>query len=474
MKTRSSMKSTSILLIIILLVTAGFTQKSAKDIYNLYQDKICLVSFYQNIASEAKIGSFDKIKRYRIGIVVSPDGLIMVSSDVYPVSLDVVSSGTSFLSGLPTEFKVKFSDNKEYPARFLGKDDQAEVAFLELQDLGADLKLDYVQFAKTQNVRVGENIYVLELLSQSYEFNHLFSEYLINAIVETPRRKFLVNNSTTALSGGGLVLDDSGQAIGVTLNQSFNFSFATPGDFEDFHKDYLEIAPSEWFLESIANPPNLQENEAIPRSWLGIRMQGLNEQLQKYWKVPQAGGVVVNEVYPESPAARAKLIQGDVILVVDDSVLLVKDDDQTAKLRNLVREYPPDTKIKMKIFRDGQVITRTVKLEAAPKSISLADKYAVPKLGFELRELTRDILYQSDLPLNTPGAFVFQVDRASPAGIGGLQIGDIVQEINNSPVKDITEAKAVLGKSQEEGTTRYMFKVLSDRETRFVFIDLKK
>jgi S1-C subfamily serine protease len=159
---------------------------------------------------------------------------------------------------------------------------------------------------------------------------------------------------------------------------------------------------------------------------------------------------------------------------VEDSVLLVKDDDQTAKLRNLVREYPPDMKIKMKIFRDGQVITRTVKLEAAPKSISLADKYAVPKLGFELRELTRDILYQSDLPLNTPGAFVFQVDRASPAGIGGLQIGDIVQEINNSPVKDITEAKAVLGKSQEEGTTRYMFKVLSDRETRFVFIDLKK
>ncbi|MEJ2537602.1 MAG: hypothetical protein P8048_11230 [Calditrichia bacterium] len=194
------MKSTSILLIIILLVTAGFTQKSAKDIYNLYQDKICLVSFYQNIASEAKIGSFDKIKRYRIGIVVSPDGLIMVSSDVYPVSLDVVSSGTSFLSGLPTEFKVKLSDNQEYPARFLGKDDQAEVAFLELQDLGADLKLDYVQFAKTQNARVGESIYVLELLSQSYEFNHLFSEYLINAIVETPRRKFLVNNSTTALS----------------------------------------------------------------------------------------------------------------------------------------------------------------------------------------------------------------------------------------------------------------------------------
>jgi S1-C subfamily serine protease len=185
------------------------------------------------------------------------------------------------------------------------------------------------------------------LLSQNYEFSHLFSEYLIGAVVETPRRKFLVNNAVTALSAGGLVLNSQGQAIGVTLNQTFDFSFTTPGDFEDFHKDYLEIAPSEWFLESIANPPTLQDNEAIQRSWLGIRMQGLNEELQKYWKVPQAGGVVINEIYPESPAERAKLKQGDVILAVDDSVLLVKDDDQTAKLRNLVREYPPDTKLKM-------------------------------------------------------------------------------------------------------------------------------
>ena len=115
-----------------------------------------------------------------------------------------------------------------------------------------------------------------------------------------------------------------------------------------------------------------------------------------------------------------------------------------------------------------------MKLETAPKSISLAQKYAVPQLGFEMRELTRDILYQSDLPLNTPGVFVFQVDRASAAGIGGLQIGDILQEINDAPVKDVDEAKIAVEKAQADGRSRYMFKVLSDRETRFVFLDLKK
>ena len=180
------MRIISIPLIIFLMGTFGFAQKPPEEIYRLYKDKICLVSFYQNIASESKIGSFDKIKRYRIGLVVSPTGLIMVSSDVYPVSLDVVSSGSSLLSDLPTEFKVKLNDGKEYPARFLGKDDQAEVAFLQLQDIDKDTALDYVQFSKTQDIHVGENIYVLELLSQNYEFSHLFSEYLIGAVVETP------------------------------------------------------------------------------------------------------------------------------------------------------------------------------------------------------------------------------------------------------------------------------------------------
>ena len=89
-------------------------------------------------------------------------------------------------------------------------------------------------------------------------------------------------------------------------------------------------------------------------------------------------------------------------------------------------------------------------------------------------EATAEILYQDDLPLNTPGVFVYQVDRASPAGIGGLRIGDIIQEINQQEIKNFDLAKETIAGYIDGQQKMHMLKVLSNRNTRFVFIDLKK
>ncbi|HFE64203.1 MAG TPA: PDZ domain-containing protein [Caldithrix sp.] len=128
----------------------------------------------------------------------------------------------------------------------------------------------------------------------------------------------------------------------------------------------------------------------------------------------------------------------------------------------------------MKIFRQGKFLQKTVRLTAAPKAIGLAQKYQVPQLGFEIRELTRDILYQENLPLSTPGVFVFQVDRASPAGLAGLSIGSLIQRINEQPVKNLAAAQKIIEQELNDKTQKIMLQVLEHRSTRFVFIDLKK
>ena len=444
-----------------------------REIYQSARQSICQVSFYQNIASDSKIGSFDKIKKHRTGLLVSPNGLIMVSNDVYPVSLDFASSGGSLLSGMPSDFKVKLSNGEEYPAHFLGKDDQAMVAFIKIHSVRDDL-FPYTEFVSTQNVEMSDSVYTLELLAQNYNFSALFTSHQINAMIESPQRKFLINNYSPALSAGGLVLNSRGQAIGVIVNQSFDFTFLQPGDFEDFHKNYLEIAPSEWFVHLIKNPPNMQENQLSRKSWLGIRMQALTPELKEYWKVPQDGGIIINHVFPKSPAEKAKLKTGDIILAVDDSTLLIKKDEHTARLRNLILSYLPGSEIQLRIFRQGKTISKKVTLTTAPKAIGLAASFPVVEWGFEIRELTRDILYQDDLPLNTPGVFVYQVDRASPAGIGGLRIGDIIQEINQQEIKDFNKAKEIIADHIDGKQKMHMLKVLSNRNTRYVFIDLKK
>ncbi|GAB4379903.1 MAG: hypothetical protein Kow0042_29700 [Calditrichia bacterium] len=459
-------------LFIIYSITAGI---SPREIFEQNRQAICLVTFYQNIASDSRIGSFDKIKRNRIGIIVGSDGLIMVNGDVYPVSLDVMSAGEgSFLSARPTDFKVTLADGREFPAQFLGKDDQAEVAFIRLEGLPEDSALTPVSFIPTPHLNVGDTLFILELLPESYQFQPLFTPHQLNAIVEQPRRKFLINNYSTALSAGGLVLDNKGDAVGITLKSSLDFSFQPPQDFEEFHKDFLEIAPSEWFAHLIHNPPVLNEQQISQKSWLGIQMQGLSSGLAELWKVPQGFGVVVREVFPESPAEKAGLQEGDVILSVDDSLLRVQKDEETARLRNIIREIPPGRMVKFRIFRKGKIFLKNVRLEAAPKAINVAENYLIPELGFEVRELTRDVLYERDLPLSTEGVFTYQVDRASPAGLAGLRIGDIIQELNGQPVRNLETARTLFSKALENTGRKIMLKVREDHSTRFVFIDLKK
>ena len=157
------MKVTYPFIIVFLLFELISAQLSPKDIFRKNQDAICLVSFYQNLASDSKIGAFDKIKQHRIGILVDTSGLVLVSSDIYPVSLDIVSTGMSFLSGLPTDFEVKLNNGKKYAAKFLGKDDQAQMAFIQITEKKEN-NLPFILFKDTENIGIANSIFVLELL----------------------------------------------------------------------------------------------------------------------------------------------------------------------------------------------------------------------------------------------------------------------------------------------------------------------
>jgi len=442
------------------------------EIYENYRDGICLVEFYQNIAAQSRIGSFTKQKTYRIGILVSADGLVMVSSDVYPLSLDIqTGSGASFFSGEPTDFKVKLADGTKYDAQFVGKDDEARVAFIKINTPPPSLK--YVQFSPTTDARVGDPIYLLELLGENYDFQPIFTRREINAIISDPRKKFLVKNDEFALSAGGLVLDGEGKAIGVTIKQQFSASFNNHGSLEDFQKRYLEIAPSEWFDKLIENPPVLKRETYKGKAWLGIRMQALTPALKEYWKVPADGGVIIDDVFPESPADKGGLRSQDVILAINSDEMPINRDEDLNRFRQYILSLSADTTVMLKIFRNGKILTKSVKLTSAPPSVDIANNYQLPVLGLEVRELTLDVLYDKNLPLNTRGVYVYRVDRASPAGLGGLEIGMIITEVDGHPIKDLKSFEQLMEKALQQDTPKIMFRVLRRRVTEFVFVDNK-
>ena len=465
------MRVAGILILLLIGMELFGARSDAGEIFRRYRNAVCLVHYYQNIASNSKIGSFNKIERFHNGIIVNDSGLVMVSSDVYPVGMDIVSGNGSFLTGLPSDFRVTLANGKEFPAEFVGKDDQAQVAFIRIQ---ADTTFPFVRFHPGKELQVGDRIYILERLPRRYHFRPVFTPTRIHAVVDFPRRKYLVNGYSNILSACGLVLDSQGDAIGVTLSSEPDFSFRTPEEFEQFRISFLEIAPAEWFQKLIQHPPHLEKQLPSQKSWLGIRMQGLTPALREYWHVPQDGGVVINRVYPQSPAEKAGLQEGDIILKVNGEPLPVQKDEDTARLREIIRSMPPGTTVQLTIFRNGKIIRKSLTLEQAPVAIGVAERLPVPEVGFELRELTRDILHQENLPLDFPGVYVYQVDRASPAGIAGIQIGDIIQKIDGVAVPDIRSARKFFEEFSKKAQKKMMVQVLRDRETRFLFIDLTK
>ncbi len=446
-------------------------QPTAQDIFRKYKDAVCLVHYYQNVASNSRIGSFNKIEHFHNGIIVSDSGLVMVSSDVYPVSMDIVSENGSLLTGHPSDFRVKLTDGREFPAEFVGKDDQAQVAFIRIQ---ADTVFPYVRFRSGTPLQIGDTIYLLERLPKRYNFGSVFTPLVVHAVVDFPRLKYLVKETSVVLSACGLVINARGEAVGITIQSQPHFRFRTPEDFEEFRTSFLEIAPAEWFVDLIQNPPRVRENQAPQKPWLGIRMQGLTPELREYWQVPAEGGVVVNRVYPNSPAEKAGLQEGDVILAVNHQPLRVQKDEETAQMREMIHTLPPGSAVELKIFRSGKILHKKVMLEPAPLAIGVAPKLTVPEVGVELRALTRDILHQENLPLNFPGVYVYQVDRASPAGIAGLHIGDIIQKIDDTEISDLSTARKFFQNPRNRAKTRFVVQIWRDRETRFIFIDLNR
>ncbi len=436
-------------------------------IFQQFRPYLCHVTYYQNVAMHSKIGSYMKIKQHRNGIIVNSSGLVMVSSDVYPLSVDIMTGGASYFSGEPTDFEVKLSNGKTVKARFVGKDDRVGVAFLQLE-LPRDTTLTPVSFA-TDTLPAGTPVYVLELLTSRYQFQPAIRPLTINARIDKPNLRYVIIDATPQLSNCGLVIDAHGRAIGVTRGPSLDNALLSEG-MDDYNPSAIEIIPAVQFLPLIEQPPVLTRQQFKGRSWLGIVMQALTPELKTLWKIPAEGGVIINRVYEQSPAEAAGLRTGDVITALDGKALPITRDDDLDIFRNRILQIPPGTTVTLTIYRQGKRLSRKVTLKAAPRSIDLAEKYQAPELGFEVRELTPGVLYDNHLPLDTPGVYVYRVDRASPAGLGGLDIGQIIQRVNNRPVKTIAQFQKVLTEVLKTHPKKIVFFVRDGQNTKFVFI----
>jgi len=461
-----------ILLLFIFSQNTIYSNNSWPQNVNKFINSTCVVEFYQPQNENSDIKDRSRIKKNLTGLLVSESGLILTTEEIYPANLDISSSSFYFHQSqhLPEDITVKFVVNQKVKAKFLGKDEETKLAFLKIDDL-ENLPI-HVSFNSSSQLNIGQPIFLIERLSEKYDFEPIVNSENINSIITKPRKKLLINSNLSVLSNGGLVLDQDGNAVGVVQYNRENYGYRD--EMMESQSTIIEILLASDFEKLIINPPKLSEmKNGTGKSWLGIQMQILTNNMAEYWELENTSGIIINKIVPESPSENAGLEIGDIIVSVDDFQLKGDDKKNLDIFRNHVRNLNKKN-VEVDYIRHGKVYSTDVHLRSAPKSQFLAEEKLIKNLGFSVKELTQDIFLNYNIDFDTEGVWVSKVESAGTASIAGLQLGDLILKINDKKISDIYDFDRYLKTILEQEPDYIQLFILRQNKTEFLFLKIRK
>jgi serine protease Do len=191
----------------------------------------------------------------------------------------------------------------------------------------------------------------------------------------------------------------------------------------------------------------LIEHGRVVRGWLGVLIQDLDPALAESFGYEGTRGVLIGDVNDGSPADRAELRQGDIVISYDG-----KDVENSHELRSLVAATEPGEKIRIEVFRDGRRKTLYVKIGELEPEMAAGDAHNVPDdLGINARTLTPDIARQIGYD-DVEGVLVTSVEPFSAAARAGIRANDVILSVQGDRVTTVQEfRKALEGKDLKKG-----------------------
>jgi serine protease Do len=415
-------------------------------------------------------GEGEKVEKVVCGLLVSDDGLVVIPGDPFPDP-----GGDPRLTLEPVAFAVLGSGETEHPATPVGFDRDLNLGYVRLSGPLPPGRSP-VRFEADPQIRIGQEIWVVGLLAERYDYAAAFWPGRINAEVERPRRMFSLTVPVIDLAIGGLVATPDGKVLGL-VGEDVLPPPPSPGDlpenallvFGSFSQGprvgYPMLFPAPLFSSSMASPPPLESRPN--RSWLGITMQPLSRRLASYWKIDGSGGVIVTGVLDGSPAAAAGLTGGDVIIALAGAPIYAREDADLPLFRQQVERLAAGKPVPLRVWRAGAVTEITVHPEVAPRTSFLAEEYRDEEFGLTVREVTFDFIQAQNLPVDTAGVVVSEMENAGWAEVAGLVPGDLVLRVDDSPTRDLASFRAALEQARAARRRQVRFFVQRGVETQF-------
>ncbi len=339
------------------------------------------------------------------GVIVSPDGYIITNSHVIKDA---------------DEIKVTLTDKKEYTGRVIGSDLKTEIAVVKIE--ATDLPT--VSWGNSDALQVGE---VVLAVGNPYGLNQTVTMGIVSALgranVGIADYEDFIQTDAAINPGnsGGALVNIKGELVGINTA-----IYTTSGGYQG-----IGFAIPSNMVKSIM--ASLIKEGKVVRGWLGVTIQKVTPELAKQFNLKEDAGALVGDIMENSPAEKAGLQRGDIILEYDGKKI-----EEPNILRNMVANNLPGEEHTAMVMRDGKTKHVTITIGELPsdvqQTVETTDVQNVMK-GITVQDMSPEIAKKLRIPDKIKGVIISDIDDSSMAA-GILAQGDVIQEINRKKVID--------------------------------------
>jgi len=348
------------------------------------------------------------------GVIASPNGYILTNNHVIKDA---------------EEIKVLLSDKREFTGKTIGTDPKTDIAVIKID--ARDLPI--IMWGDSDKLKVGE---VVLAIGSPYGLDQTVTMGIASAVgranVGIADYEDFIQTDAAINPGnsGGALVNARGELVGINTaifsgtGGYQGIGFAIPSNMAKIVMDSL-----------------ITKGKVI-RGWLGVSIQPITPDLARQFNLKEEYGALVGDVIENSPAEKAGIMRGDVIIEYNGKKVY-----EPYNLRNTVANTPPGESAELKVIRDNRITTIKITIGELPVP---GEAQAIPYTeyknvlrGVSVKDLSPDLYQQMNIPEKIRGVIVTDIAPETPAE-GKLMQGDVIQEINRKAVASVESYESIV------------------------------
>jgi serine protease Do len=350
------------------------------------------------------------------GVIVSSDGYILTNNHVIAGASDI---------------EVFTQSRKKYKAELVGTDSRTDIAVLKVNATG----LPTLAFGDSSRLKVGDLVFAI---GDPFGIGETATMGIVSATgralggaIEHYEDFIQTDAAINPGNSGGALIDLHGNLVGINTaiisrggGGNEGIGFAIP----------VNIA------RDVMN--QIAAHGKVIRGYLGVTIQNVDPDMARAFGLNHGGGALIGDVSPGGPADKAGLKRGDIVLALNNSSVTGADD---MSLR--ISEMSPGSVAHLQIYRNGRTEVVNVTLGTYPESGQPGQPLVAAGSalqGLHVQNLTPGMAQQLGLPAGSAGVVVTEVDPSSAAAAAGIQHGDVIEEVDRKPVRNVEQYQQAL------------------------------